>query len=147
MASESTERARASAWRSWESWCRLHGYDPMGQSQALAEYLEWIGDPLGGGLSVASANLAYWAVRLARKQAGWHDAEKDPVTRSALIVLRGIQTGTSSPRPPHAARRFTRDELVSLTEAIESGSLEAELHQRSTLTSCRLEARRWVGGN
>lgn len=26
-------------------------------------------------------------------------------------------------------------------------ALEAELHQRSTLTSCRLEARRWVGGN
>lgn len=104
----------------------------MGQSQALAEYLEWIIDPLGGGLSIASANLAYWAVRSARKHAGWHDAERDPVTRSALAFLRGIQSGDELPRSNRAPRRFTRDELVLLTEAIEPGSLRG-LRDRALL--------------
>lgn len=119
MSTTSTERARASAWQSWETWCRLNGYQPFGARTALAEYLRWLVDPYGGALSAASAYLAYWAVRSSLLKAGWRDPARDPGVLSALAEIR-FDDDLSKPR--RQQRHFTREEIEHLTASIDETS-------------------------
>ncbi len=120
MSTPSTERARASAWQSWETWCRLNGYEPFGIRTGLAEYLVWLVDPYGGALSAASANLAYWAVRSELLKAGWRDPARDPTVLSALAEIR-LDDDLKKPR--RLQRHFTREEVEHLTASIDDDSL------------------------
>lgn len=120
MSTPSTERARASAWQSWETWCRLNGYEPFGIRTGLAEYLLWLVDPFGGALSAASANLAYWAVRSELLKAGWRDPAHDPTVLSALAEIR-LDDDLKKPR--RLQRHFTREEVEHLTASIDDASL------------------------
>jgi integrase len=115
MPKVSTERTRASAWQSWESWCRLHGYEPLGARTALAEYLQWLVDPYGGNLGASSANLAYWAVRSTLLHSGWRDPARDPAVTAALTLIRHDDELASRRR---RARRFTREEIEQIVAAI-----------------------------
>lgn len=119
MANTSTERVRTSAWQSWESWCRLNGYEPLGVRTSLAEYLLWLVDPYGGDLSVASANLAYWAVRSELLKSGWRDPARDP---AVLTVLAEIRQSDELKKPRRLHRRFTREEVEHLTASIDDSS-------------------------
>ncbi len=119
MSTTATERARASAWQSWESWCRLNGLQPFGVRTALAEYLLWLVDPYGGALSAASANLAYWAVRSELLKAGWRDPARDPAVLAALAEIR-LDDDLKKPRRLH--RHFTREEIAHLTASIDDAS-------------------------
>jgi hypothetical protein len=83
MTNTATERARASAWQSWETWCRLNGFEPFGVRTGLAEYLLWLVDPYGGALSAASAYQAYWAIRSSFLKAGWRNPARDPTVLAA----------------------------------------------------------------
>lgn len=116
----STERARASAWRSWETWCRLNGYEPFGVRTGLAEYLLWLVDPYGGALSAASAYQAYGAVRSELLKAGWRDPARDPTVLSALAEIR-LDDDLKKPR--RLQRQFTREEIEHLTASIDDSSL------------------------
>jgi len=115
MPKVSTERVRASAWQSWESWCSLHGYEPFGARTALAAYLQWLVDPYGGNLGTASANLAYWAVRSTLLRSGWRDPARDPAVRDALAEIR-LDDDLAEPR--RLTRRFARDEIERIVAAI-----------------------------
>lgn len=120
MTNTSTERARASAWQSWESWCHLNGYAPLGSNTPLAEYLLWLVDPYGGALSAASASLAHWAVRSQLLKSGWRDPARDPAVRAALKVVR---RNPELSEPRRLTRRFTREEIERITSTIEGESL------------------------
>jgi integrase len=120
MATTSTERARTSAWQSWELWCRLNGYEPFAVRTGLAEYLLWLVDPYGGALSAASAYQAYWAVRSSLSKAGWRDPASDPVVLAALAEIR-LDDDLKKPR--RSLRHFTREEIEHLTASIDDGSL------------------------
>lgn len=119
MSTTSTERARASAWQSWETWCRLNGLQPFGVRTALGEYLRWLVDPYGGALSAASANLAYWAIRSSLLKAGWRDPARDPAVLGALAEIR-LDDDLKKPRRLH--RHFTREEIEHLTASIDESS-------------------------
>ena len=119
MSTTATERARASAWQSWESWCRLNGLQHFGVRTALAEYLLWLVDQYGGALSAASANLAYWAVRSELLKAGWRDPARDPTVLAALAEIR-LDDDLKKPR--RLQRHFTRDEIEHLTASIDDNS-------------------------
>jgi integrase len=115
MPKVSTERTRASAWQSWESWCSLHDYEPFGARTALAEYLQWLVDPYGGKLGASSANLAYWAVRSTLIHSGWRDPARDPAVTVALTLIRHDDELAGRRR---RARRFTREEIEQIVAAI-----------------------------
>jgi integrase len=115
MPNTSTERARASAWQSWESWCSLRGYEPLGARTALAEYLQWLVDPFGGKLGTSSANLAYWAVRSTLIRSGWRDPARNPAVTAALTLIRHDDELAGRRR---RARRFTREEIERIVAAI-----------------------------
>ena len=115
MPKVSTERVRASAWQSWESWCSLHGHEPLGARTALAEYLRWLVDPYGGNLGASSANLAYWAVRSTLLRSGWRDPAHDPAVTAALAEIR-LNDELAEPR--RLARRFTREEIELIVATI-----------------------------
>jgi integrase len=111
----STEHARASAWQSWESWCQIRGYEPLGARTALAEYVGWLVDPFGGNLGGSSANLAYWAVRSTLLRSGWRDPARDPAVREALALIR---QNDQLAEPRRLTRRFVREEVEMICTAI-----------------------------
>lgn len=119
MSTTSTERVRASAWQSWEQWCRLNGCEPLGARTALAEYLRWLVDPYGGALSAASANLAYWAIRSAQLKVGWRDPARDP---AVILALTEIRLDDDLAKPRRSTRHFNRDEVAHLTATIGDSS-------------------------
>ena len=115
MPKVSTERTREHAWRSWDSWCSLRGYEPLGARTALAEYLGWLVDPYGGNLGASSANLAYWAVRSTLLRSGWRDPARDPAVAAARAEIR-LDNEQAEPR--RLARHFAREEIERIVAAI-----------------------------
>jgi integrase len=115
MQKVSTERVRASAWQSWESWCSQRGYESFGARTALAEYLEWLVDPYGGNLGASSANLAYWGVRSTLLRSGWRDPARDPAVMTALAEIRH---DAYLSEPKRLTRRFAREEIEQIVAAI-----------------------------
>ncbi len=115
MPKVSTERTREHAWRSWDSWCSLRGYEPLGARTALAEYLGWLVDPYGGNLGASSANLAYWAVRSTLLRSGWRDPARDPAVAAARAEIR-LDNELAEPR--RLARHFAREEIERIVAAI-----------------------------
>ena len=115
MSKVSTERTREHAWQSWDSWCLLNGYEPLGARTALAEYLRWLVDPYGGNLGASSANLAYWAVRSTLIRSGWRDPARDPAVTAALAEIRH---DADLSEPKRSTRRFAREEIEQIVAAI-----------------------------
>jgi integrase len=115
MTKVSTERTREHAWQSWDSWCRLNGYEPLGARTALAEYLQWLVDPYGGNLGASSANLAYWAVRSTLLRSGWRDPARDPAVTAALAEIR-LDRELAEPR--RLTRRFSREDVERIVALI-----------------------------
>ena len=147
MPKVSTERTRASAWQGWESWCSLHGHEPLGARTALADYLRWLVDPYGGNLGASSASLAYWAVRSTLLRSGWRDPARDPAVTAALAEIR--RNGELA-EPRRLTRRFTREEIERIVAAIPLDSPRGLrdrallwLGHEGSLRAGRLTALRW----
>jgi len=147
MTSTATERARASAWQSWETWCRLNGFEPFGVRTGLAEYLLWLVDPYGGALSAASAYQAYWAIRSSFLKSGWRDPARDPAVLAALAEIRRNE---DLKKPRQLQRHFTREEIQHLTASIDDSSVRGArdraliwLGHEGALRPSRLTILRW----
>jgi integrase len=147
MTTNSTERSRTSAWQSWETWCRLNGYEPFAVRTGLAEYLLWLVDPYGGALSAASAYQAYWAVRSSLLKAGWRDPANDP---AVLASLAEIRLDDDLKKPRRLQRHFTREEIEHLTASIDDSSVRGArdkaliwLGYEGALKPSRLTILRW----
>jgi integrase len=147
MTNTATDRARASAWQSWETWCRLNGYEPFGVRTGLAEYLLWLVDPYGGALSAASAYQAYWAIRSSFLKTGWRDPARDPAVLAALAEIRRNE---NLKKPRQLQRHFTREEIQHLTASIDDSSVRGVRDQaliwlgyEGALRPSRLTILRW----
>ncbi len=112
----SSERAFAHAWAKWESWCDDRGLSPVGHQVPLEEYLRWLVDPMGGGLSASSARSAYWAVRRTLRRQWWRDV-------TYYVNLADV-LGEEERRAPRRRARPTRADIERATACLGSSPRE-----------------------
>lgn len=118
--SPNTRRAYESAWRHWNAWCRLHGFQALpADPLTVAAYLT---ERAKEGRSVSTLDTARAAIRCAHRDAGRTDPTASP---GVDLVLKGLKRRRGSV-PTRQAHPLTTDELRRIVDGIDRESLRGK---------------------
>ncbi len=114
--SQTTNRAYASDWNHFASWCLRHGADPFPPDPALVgSYIIEIAAPRDGSLAPATIARRLSGLAKTYHQRGQHLDRKDPHITTALVQIRNSHAGTSQQKQP-----LTPDELRAMVATLSS---------------------------
>lgn len=118
--SPNTQRAYDSAWRHWNAWCGLHGFQALpADPLTVAAYLT---ERANEGRSVSTLDTARAAIRCAHRDTG----RADPTASSGVdLVLKGLKRRRGS-APTRQAHPLTTDELRRVVDSIDRESLRGK---------------------
>lgn len=118
--SRNTQRAYASAWRQWSSWCDLRGFCSLpADPQTVAAYLT---DRAKEGRSVSTLDIARAAIRSAHRDSALDDPTANP---GVELVLKGLKRQRGS-APVTQAHPVTTGELRRVLDCIDRDSLRGK---------------------
>lgn len=118
--SPNTQRAYDSAWRHWNAWCGLHGFQTLpADPLTVAAYLTERGRE---GRSVSTLDTARAAIRCAHRSAGHTDPTASP---GVDLVLKGLKRRRGS-APTRQAHPLTTDDLRRIVDSINRESLRGK---------------------
>lgn len=118
--SPNTQRAYASAWRNWVSWCGPRGFHPLpADPQTVAAYLT---DRAKEGLSVSTLDTARAAIRSMHRDSALNDPTANP---GVELVLKGLKRLRGS-APVTQAHPVTTGELRRILDCIHRESLRGK---------------------
>lgn len=118
--SQNTQRAYASAWRHWASWCELHGFVSLpADPGSVAAYLTVRAKE---GRSMSTLDTARAAIRAAHRDTAQEDPTSNPEVE---LVLKGLkrQQGTA---PRTQAHPLSTDELRRIVDCVDRESLRGK---------------------
>jgi integrase len=118
--SPNTRRAYASAWRQWDVWCGLHGFQALpADPLTVAAYMT---DRAKEGRSVSTLDTTRAAISAVHRNAGQQDPTVNP---GVALVLKGLKRKRGS-APRTQAHPLTTDELRRIVDGIDRASLRGK---------------------